>query len=57
MTYNEFMDADEQITAEEAIAAILCDEFNLSEHEAQEASRKCLLEVINVFRPDLIEEE
>jgi len=53
--YIEDFDADEQIEAEEEIAALLHDDFDVPEDTAQAASQSVLLAVLTRFRPDLVE--
>lgn len=60
--YNDELDADEQITAEEGIASLIFDTTNsgdeyVSEEMAADLGRKILFDVLQVFRPDLIAEE
>lgn len=58
MSYNEKLDADEQISAEESIAAFLYESApSMSEDQAAELGRNILLLVLRKFRPDLIEDE
>ncbi len=56
--YNDNLDPDQQITAEEQIAAYLFDNFRdgFTEEKAAEASRSILLKILEEFRPDLIKE-
>lgn len=51
--YNDKMDPDQQITAEEKIAAYLYDESMADEETAAEAGRQILQMVLREFRPDL----
>jgi hypothetical protein len=54
--YNETLDADEQITAEEEIAAYLFDaELDIGEEDCAEAGRQILKMVLKRFRPDFFE--
>lgn len=54
--YNDLIDTDEQVDAEEAIASILFDDFDMNPECAQEASQIILMEVLRRFRPDLVED-
>lgn len=58
--YNENLEPDEQIEAEEKIAAIIFDGIGTEadacdEEKAQDLSKKILMAVLQQFRPDLIE--
>lgn len=56
MSYNDKLNADDQISAEESIAAHLFDNASsISEEEAAELGRSILLLVLRKFRPDLID--
>lgn len=56
MSYVETFDADEQISAEEQIAAIIFEGADsIDEETAGELGRTILLAVLTRFRPDLIE--
>jgi len=57
MNYNDSIDEDDQITAEESIAVILFERYGLNEDDAKEASIEILLQVLSVFRPDLVEND
>lgn len=54
--YRETMNADEQITAEESIAAIIFEmaEQEMTQENCQELGREILLKILTKFRPDLI---
>lgn len=52
--YNDKLDADEQITAEEGISAFLFDHFpGIDEEDANDAGKQILRMVLEKFRPDL----
>ena len=55
VSYNDKLDADEQITAEEDIAHLLFINSNFSEEKCQVVSKQILLTVLIRFRSDLIE--
>jgi len=58
MLYNDAFDPNDQVTAEEQIAAYLFDEadgFEGSEEDAANAGREILRMVLEKFRPDLFE--
>lgn len=54
--YNDKLDPDTQISAEEMIGAHLFDHYGVNENRAQEASQEILLMVLKQFRPDLLEQ-
>jgi len=60
-SYNENLDPSEQIQAEEDIAAYLfdnlCGRYNScpTEEECAQAGRDILMQVLNQFRPDLVD--
>lgn len=55
--YNDLLDPDKQLDAEEWIASYLFDQLGvLTEWDAQRASQNILLEILSRFRKDLIEE-
>jgi hypothetical protein len=57
MSYNSKLDADEQITTEEDIAARLFEVVpGMSEEDCAEAGRDILLMVLKKYRPDLLTE-
>lgn len=58
VAYTDALGADEQLTAEERIAALIFDhaEVETSEGAAQELGRNILYEVLRLFRPDLFED-
>ena len=54
--YNEFLDADQQISTEERIASALFDEFEhegLQEEGAAALGRSILYDILREYRPDL----
>jgi hypothetical protein len=58
--YNDKLDADQQISTEEKIAAQIFDSFRenypgISEDDAQQMGRDILLMVLKEFRPDLVD--
>ena len=58
--YNDKLDPDKQVTAEERIAARIFDSFRenypgISEDDAQRMGRDILLMVLKEFRPDLVD--
>lgn len=55
--YNDNLDPEDQVDAEEALASILFDELGQvpSEEDCAEVSKKLLLWVLERFRPDLCE--
>lgn len=58
--YNDKLDPDDQISAEEEIAAYLFEEFRddgFNEETANEAGKAILLKILKRFRPDLCVEE
>lgn len=54
--YTDELDVEEQVTMEERIAAIIYDnpDVETDEHTAQDLGRQLLLEVLKVFRPEVI---
>lgn len=54
--YTDELDVEEQVSMEERIAAIIYDhpDVETDEHTAQELGRQLLLEVLKVFRPEVI---
>ena len=56
MKYNDKLDADQQISKEEEIAAHLFDVYGLDEDSAANAGRQILFMVLSEFRPDLFTE-
>lgn len=54
-SYNDKLTAEEQVDAEEELAAYLYDTGGLAEEEAQDLSREALRIVLERFRPDLFE--
>ncbi len=54
MSYNNKLNPDQQITAEERIAAYLFDTYGINEECSAEAGRGILRLVLKEFRPDLL---
>jgi hypothetical protein len=56
LSYTDALDADEQVTAEELIAARIFDTTNgaLSEEMCQQLGRDLLLDILAQFRSDLV---
>ena len=67
--YNEKLDADQQVTAEERIASLIREaveqaedsrgqhDYQLTDEDCGTLGRLILLDVLAEFRPDLIEEK
>lgn len=53
MSYNDNIDEEDQVDAEEALAVILIDDADLDPEIAADVSKKLLLWVLERFRPDL----
>ncbi len=68
-TYNDKLDADEQITAEEHIASLIQsaiensedsrgeNDYTLTEEDCADLGRAILVDVLKQFRPDLMSDE
>lgn len=58
--YNDKLDPDRQVTAEEKIASVIFTSFRnvypaVSEEDAQQLGRDILVLVLKEFRPDLVD--
>jgi hypothetical protein len=55
-SYNDKLDADQQISTEECVSSMIWDSFFENEEQCQELAKEIVLRVLVAFRPDLIEE-
>lgn len=52
--YNSKLSADDQISMEEGVAALLFEQTDVSEEQCADLGREILLTVLKKFRPDLL---